>query len=125
MNLTKNTKIKAFYVDVVKMKPDTYKYKRYIHSEGSQGFWCSIRDISAKEKLNYETKANEVVVKITIGHNPKIIENWEKLILVDVKNNTYRIKSKPDEFDYQSQDMVITAYRFVDTEIYGGETYGN
>ncbi len=124
--IVKNHKIKAFYVDTIqvgKAKANKVTVKHYIHTQASNGFWCAIRDFSLKEKLGNEAVASEDAVQITIGNIQTIIEKWPDLILEDLAGNHYRIKAKPDEFYYDKGDIKLLAYRYVDTNEYGGTIY--
>lgn len=120
----KNKKLKCFYVETTKAKPLQILARRYIHSQASGGFWCSVRDLSQKERLANEAVGHETVVTFIVGFNLKILQMWEKLTLVDEQGRTYTIKEKPDEFDYTKQDIKIRAYEFKDERTYqGGDTY--
>ena len=122
--MVKNKKLKCFYVETTKAKPLQILAGRYIHSRASGGFWCSVRDISQKERLANSAVGHETIVNFVVGYNPKILQMWEKLTLVDEQGRTYIIKEKPDEFDYTKQDIKIVAYEFKDERTYqGGDTY--
>lgn len=122
--MVKNKKLKCFYVETTKAKPLQILARRYIHSRASGGFWCSVRDISQKERLANSAVGHETIVNFIVGYNPKILSMWEKLTLVDEQGRTYNIKEKPDEFDYTKQDIKIVAYEFKDERTYqGGDTY--
>ena len=122
--MVKNKKLKCFYVETTKAKPLQILARRYIHSRASGGFWCSVRDISQKERLANSAVGHETIVNFIVGYNPKILSMWEKLTLVDEQGRTYTIKEKTDEFDYTKQDIKIVAYEFKDERTYqGGDTY--
>ena len=118
---TKNQKIRAFYVVIQRAKPNVIKVRHFIHSRKSGGFWASVRDFSQAERQSNEAIGHSNAVSIVIGNNPKIIKDWEKLIFIDERNISYRLKEKPDEFNYSKGDIKMTAYAFKDDEDYSLE----
>ena len=85
-----------------------------------------MRDLSQKEILAAGAAEKQYSLYITIGYNPKVIQRWEELILLDEQGNTYKIKTKPDEFNYGRGDIRIAAYAFTDNLVYtGADTYDN
>ncbi len=122
----KNKKIKAFYVDVIKAKPNVTKAKHYIHTEASGGFWYYVRDQKLTERLMDDIVGHEICMIMVMGYNEEVIDKWDKLILEDSKGNTYKIKTKPDEYEHNKDDIKIMAYQFTDEDEYGGTTvYGS
>lgn len=123
MVLTKSDKIRCFYPEAVRQKPIERVSRHFIHSQSSGGFWAAVRDATQSERLANDAVAHEAVVHITVGYNPKILQHWEELVIVDKYGTTYRIKGKPDEFTYQKEDLKIIAYRFKDLTNYAGDIY--
>jgi hypothetical protein len=115
----KNKKIKCFYPIIRSEKPNVIKIRHFIHSPKSEGFWATIRDFSQEERTANDSVGHNVAVKITVGYNLKLIDNYEKLIIIDSRGTTYRIKEKPDEFFYGGKgDITFTAYAFDDATQY-------
>lgn len=119
----KTQKIQCYYATALRDKPNKVYVRHYIHSRNSGGLWANIRDLMQKEKLNNEAVGQEVVVKVTIGYNSKFIENWEKIIVVDKNGNTYKLKEKPDEFEYNKSDIKFNAYLFREEHDYEEDIY--
>lgn len=121
----KTHKVKAYYPVTTGQKPNAVLSRHYIHTQASQGLWAEIRDLSQKETLANGAAEKQQIVYITIGYNPAVLANWQDLILVDEQGKTYRIKTKPDEFNYARKDIRITAYAFVDNSTYttGADIY--
>lgn len=118
----KNRKIKIFYPVETRSKPSVVINKRYIHSEASHGLWCYMLDQKLGERLNDDTVGREICVTMIVGYNSSIVELWEKLI-IEYDSKTYKIKTKPDEYEYNKSDLKILAYEFNDDREYGGATY--
>lgn len=116
----KNQKIKAFYTVASGAKPNQLLRRHYIHSSESLGLWAEIRDLSQKEVLANEAVGKQIGVYITVGYNPALLERWAELTLIDERGTSYRIKAKPDEFDYAKRDIRIAAYAYEDTAVYSG-----
>lgn len=116
----KNHKIKAFYPVASKTKPSATYTRHYIHSKASAGLWAEQRDLSQRELMANGSTEKQVVKYFTICYNASVLAHWEDLILVDEAGKTYRIKTKPDEFDYAKKDIRIAAYEFRDNTVYTG-----
>ena len=116
----KNHKIKAFYPVASKNKPAVTYTRHYIHSKASAGLWTEQRDLSQRELMANGSTEKQVVKYFTICYNASVLAHWEDLILVDEEGKTYRIKTKPDEFDYGRRDIRIAAYEFRDNTVYTG-----
>lgn len=124
MAKAKNEKIRCFYPETVRQKPVERVTRHFIHSEKSGGYWAAVRDATQAEKLANDAIGHETVVHITVGYNPKILQLWDALVLIDQRGASYRIKGKPDEYTYQKEDLKIIAYQFKDTKTYeGGDKY--
>lgn len=120
----KNHKIRLFYPVVSGSKPNATTTRHFIHSKASEGLWAEIRDLSQKEILANEAVGKQSSIYITVGFNPAVLERWEELIIIDEQQRTYRMKTKPDEFDYSKRDIRIAAYEFKDTTVYTeGDVY--
>lgn len=120
----KTHKVRFFYPVASGSKPNTTTTRHFIHSEASRGLWAEIRDLSQKEILANEAVGKQSSIYITVGFNPTVLERWEELIIIDERQRTYRMKTKPDEFDYSKRDIRIAAYEFKDTTVYAeGDVY--
>lgn len=121
--MTKDRKVKAYYpMSVIVEKPKTYTIKQYIHSESSGGFWCSMRDQSQSEKQANDAAIKNNAVVLTMAPNKEFMERWSELWLEDEKGNQYRIREKPDEYDYRS-DIKVTAVKGKDDTYYNEARY--
>ncbi len=122
----KTEKVKAYYIAeevIAEAKPPiTAKVKHYIHSESSQGLWTAARDLSLTETLNAAQANISITLQFTINYNEKLINKWNELLL-EFRNDTYKIQSKPDQLDYQYGDMVIRATLVIDPEEIDMEVY--
>lgn len=119
-------KVQAYYTEDIGKKPNAVLSRHFIHSKYSGGLWAEVRDLSQKEILAAGAAEKQYSLYITIGYNPKVIQRWEELILLDEQGNTYKIKTKPDEFNYGRGDIRIAAYAFTDNLVYtGADTYDN
>lgn len=123
MAIVKNEKIRCFYADVVRVKPNRAIARNFIHTRQSFGFWAHIRDLSQRERSANDAVGHQTVVQIIVGYNPRIIELWEKLVIIDERGTTYKIKEKPDEYEYTKGDIKIIAYAFRDDTVYGEDVY--
>lgn len=123
MSETKDKKIKCFYPEIVRAKPSKRILKHFIHSKASGGLWCNIRDLSQRERMSNASVGRQTVICIKVGYNPKLIELWEQIVILDEKGKSYNIKEKPDEYYYDKGDIKITAYAFRDENLYEGEIY--
>ncbi|MGN0817483.1 MAG: head-tail adaptor protein [Christensenellaceae bacterium] len=121
--IVKGKKIRCFYAETVREKPTKTHTRHFIHSKDSGGFWAHIRDLSQREKLANESVGHQTVVQIIVGYNPKILDMWERLTIIDEKGVSYTIREKPDEFEYAKEDLKITAYAFRDEKDYTEDTY--
>ena len=52
-----------------------------------------------------------------------VLEKWEKLVFIDEQDRTYKLKTKPDEYEYEKTDLKLVAYAFKDETTYGGDVY--
>lgn len=116
----KTHKIRAYYPIKAGEKPNQVLSRRFIHSEKSGGLWADTRDLSQKEMLANAATEKQRSLYITVGYNPAVLDNWRELILIDEQGATYKIKTKPDEFNYDRRDIRITAYAFTDNSAYTG-----
>lgn len=124
--MVKGRKIRCFFTSTVKTKPNITLTRNFIHSQESGGFWAAVRDLSMKERLTNDAVGHDTVVTFVVGFNPKILSRWEELTILDEYDNSYKIREKPDEYDYTKSDLKIVAYKFRDDQIYGGaDTYDN
>lgn len=123
MSEVKGQKIRAFYTEERREKPEKKLTRHFIHSEASGGFWAHIRDFSQKERTANEAVGHETVVKMRIGYNERFLDLWEKLTIIDERGQTYTLKEKPDEFDYDKGDIKFMAYAFRDGNVYEGDVY--
>lgn len=120
----KTRKIRAYFPQsVIVEKPKTYSIKQYIHSEASGGFWCYMRDLSQSERSANSAAATVDTVMFYTGHNPKILAKWQDLYLEDEHGTLYRIKERPDEYDYRYGDMKFTGYKVKDETYYNEVRY--
>lgn len=124
--MVKGRKIRCFFTSTVKTKPNITLTRNFIHSQASGGFWAAVRDLSMKERLVNDAVGHDTVVTFVVGFNPKILSRWEELTILDEYDNSYKIREKPDEYDYTKGDLKIVAYKFRDDKTYGGaDTYDN
>lgn len=123
MSEVKGQKVRAFYTKTKLEKPIKTYTRHFIHSKASGGFWAHIRDLTLRERLTNEAIGHQVVVVIRVGYNPKILDLWEQLIFIDEKGTTYRLKEKPDEYEYSKSDIKLTAYAFNDDKSYEEDVY--
>lgn len=123
MTESKNEKIRCFYPEVKLEKPNKRVIRRFIHSKCSGGFWARVRDLSQRERLANAAVGHQTVISIQMGYNPKLLELWEKIIIIDERGRTYTIKEKPDEYAYDKGDIKITAYSFRDENTYEEDIY--
>lgn len=121
MSGRKNDKIKCFYPVKRREKPNVITVRHFIHSKSSGGLWAFVRDLSQQERQANEAVGHSHAVVITVGYNPKLLASWEKIIIVDKKGVSYKLKEKPDEFTYQNTDLKFTAYAFKDEDVYNAE----
>lgn len=123
MSEVKGQKVQAFYTEMAREKPVKTYTRKFIHSRESGGFWVHIRDLMQRERLANEAVGHQVAVVIRIGYNPRVLDLWEKLTFIDERGVSYRLKDKPDEFDYDKGDLKMTAYAFKDDTNYEGDVY--
>lgn len=121
MGAQKNDKIKCFYSVKRREKPNVITVRHFIHSRRSGGLWAFVRDLSQQERQANDAVEHSVAVVITIGYNPKFLANWEKIIIIDKNDVSYKLKEKPDEFAYAKTDLKFTAYAFKNEDTYDAE----
>ncbi len=121
MNERKNDKIKCFYPVKRRDKPNVITVRHFIHSKKSGGLWAFVRDLSQQERQANDAVEHSTAVVIKVGYNPKLLANWEKIIIVDKNGVSYKLKEKPDEFTYAKTDLKFTAYAFKDGDKYEAE----
>lgn len=123
-NIVKGKKVRCYYAETTASeKPVKICRRHFIHSAESKGLWAHIRDLTATEKTVNDAVGHSVSVQIIIGYNPNVLEKWEKLIFIDEQNRTYKLKTKPDEYEYEKTDLKLVAYAFKDETAYGGDVY--
>ncbi len=111
-------KFKFYFCETSGEKPNLIHRRHFLHSKKSCGFWAEVRDLSRKENSANNATGEEVILLITIGYNPAILQAFHDLIIEDEHGNTYKIKNKPDEFNYSKCDIKIEAYRYKDNTVY-------
>lgn len=123
MSDTKGQKIRCFYAVVTREKPVKTYTRKFIHSKESGGFWAHIRDLTQRERLANEAVGHQTAVQIRVGFNPKILDLWDSLVVIDERGNFYKIKEKPDEYEYDKSDIKFTAYAYRDDTQYVEDIY--
>ena len=123
--MMKQHKLRFYYAESSGTKPNQTFVRHFIHSQSSCGFWADIRDLSRKELVANNATTESVSKIIVVGYNPAILERYADLIVIDEATKTYRIKTKPDEFNYSKCDLKIEIYEFTDNRVYGGDVYDN
>lgn len=117
----KQHKFKFYYTEKTGTKPNETITRHFIHSKESCGLWAEVRDLSRKELVANNATGQQNTKIITVGYNPRILELYTDLIVLDEQGKTYRIKNKPDEFNYSKCDIKIEITEFQSNENYGGE----
>lgn len=123
MSALKQRKVRCYYTDTTREKPNKTMVRYFIHSADSGGFWANIRDLSQAERQSNDAVAHKAALRITIGYNERVLEMWDRLTVMDERGRTYRIADKPDEYDYSRGDIKFTALLYVDNNVYGGDAY--
>lgn len=115
----KNRKFKFYFCESVGKKPNLTYRRHFIHNKESCGFWAERRDLSRSEILANNAAGIKTALLITIGYNPAVLEMFHDLIIEDEYGKTYKIKNKPDEYNYSKGDIKIEAYEYKDNTVYG------
>lgn len=114
----------CFYtIEQVGAKPNQTKRRHFIHSKASCGFWADVRDLSRKELVANNATSESISKVLTIGFNTQVLERYADLIVLDESDKTYRIKTKPDEYNYSKGDIKMEIYEFNDNNVYGEDIY--
>ncbi len=121
--VVKNQKIRCFFVECYREKPNKLLVRHFIHSKGSGGLWAHIRDLMQRERLANEAVGHEIAVSVQIGYNAEFLRMWESMIIIDERGRTYRLKEKPDEYAYDKGDIKFIAYAFHDGNVYEEDVY--
>lgn len=104
--IDKPHKIKAYYYDeTICPKPlPPLKTRVYIH--GKSGFWAYVRDLSQAEIVANTTVDIKINLEITVNYNPEILKLYSDL-WIEFNKTTYKLQSKPDEYNYNKGDMKL------------------
>ena len=79
-------------------------FKKYIHSEESNGLWAHVRHLSQDEQLRAKAVQSNECVQFTFAYSPKITTD----LTLEFNDRTYKIVSI-DPFEYNRTDLVVKA----------------
>jgi len=116
-------------------KVDIYIYENRVkkHLCRPNLLWCYVRDISPSEQATYDQFNNytNVSTVMYINYNSTILALWQQGNKRDEKNpvwanvngRTYKVVTKPDEYDHNKGDIKIVMEEQLDQNQYDSEEW--